>query len=84
MPSKPERSSTPHTSEDGILIGNQTDKGALSNPIARKMVARMLERGHPVFYYENIEGGHSAAADLKQTARRKAMETVYLLRQLKD
>ena len=33
------RSSTPLTSEDGILIGNQTDKEALSNPMARKMVA---------------------------------------------
>jgi len=40
MQSNRERSSTPHTSEDGILIGNQTDKEALSNPIARKMVAR--------------------------------------------
>jgi 2-polyprenyl-3-methyl-5-hydroxy-6-metoxy-1,4-benzoquinol methylase len=39
MQSNRKRSSTPHTSEDGIPIGNQTDKGALSNPIARKMVA---------------------------------------------
>ncbi|MEM7391574.1 MAG: prolyl oligopeptidase family serine peptidase [Verrucomicrobiota bacterium] len=51
---------------------------------ARKMVARMRAEGHKVYYYENIEGGHSAAADLRQTARRKALETVYLLRQLKD
>ena len=34
-----ERSSTPRASEEGILIGNQTDKGDLTNPIARKMVA---------------------------------------------
>ena len=33
---------------------------------ARKMVARMREQGHDVVYYENIEGGHSAAADNKQ------------------
>lgn len=39
MPPEDSRSSTPRTSEDGILIGNQTDKGTLSNPMARKMVA---------------------------------------------
>ena len=35
---------------------------------ARKMVARMREQGHDVVYYENIEGGHAAAADNKQAA----------------
>ncbi len=39
---------------------------------ARKMVARMLEQGHPVYYFENIEGGHGAASNLKQRARRTA------------
>ena len=39
MPPEDKRFSTPHTSEDGILIGNQTDKGALSNSMARRMVA---------------------------------------------
>jgi prolyl oligopeptidase len=28
---------------------------------ARKMVARMLEQGHDVLYYENVEGGHGGA-----------------------
>jgi prolyl oligopeptidase len=49
---------------------------------ARKMVARMREMGHPVYYFENIEGGHSAAANQKQRARRVALEFVYLHRQL--
>ncbi len=49
---------------------------------ARKMVARMIEQGHPVLYYENTEGGHSAAANLKQRARREAQAFVYLYRQL--
>jgi len=39
MQSNREPASTPHLSEEGVLIGNQTDKGDLSNPIARKMVA---------------------------------------------
>ena len=49
---------------------------------ARKMVARMLEQGHPVMYYENIEGGHAAGANLKQYATMAAIEFTYLHRQL--
>jgi len=44
---------------------------------ARKMVARMTGMGHKVFYYENIEGGHGAAANLLQQARRYALQYVY-------
>ena len=44
--------------------------------------ARMKEFGHPIFYYENIEGGHSASANLKQTAKRVSYEFVYLSREL--
>ena len=49
---------------------------------ARKMVARMLEQGHAVMYYENIEGGHAAGANLKQYATMAAIEFTYLHRQL--
>ena len=49
---------------------------------ARKMVARMKEQGHPVMYYENIEGGHAAGANLKQYATMAAIEYTYLHRQL--
>jgi prolyl oligopeptidase len=49
---------------------------------ARKMVARMLDQGHPIHYFENTEGGHSAAANLKQQARLSALEYVYLRRML--
>ncbi|QIB67521.1 S9 family peptidase [Kineobactrum salinum] len=51
---------------------------------ARKMAARMQEQGHEVLYYENIEGGHAAAADLKQRAVRDALVVVWFLQQLKD
>ena len=51
---------------------------------ARKMVARMTAQGHPVLYYENIEGGHSAAANLKQRAYTDALQAVYLMRKLGD
>jgi prolyl oligopeptidase len=49
---------------------------------ARKMVARMEAQGHEVLYFENIEGGHSAAADLEQRAKRAALEYTYLWNEL--
>ncbi len=45
---------------------------------ARKMVARMMEQGHDVLYYENIEGGHGGAANLKQSAYISALTYTYL------
>ncbi|WP_044561924.1 prolyl oligopeptidase family serine peptidase, partial [Azospirillum sp. B4] len=51
---------------------------------ARKMAAKMKEMGLPYLYYENTEGGHAASANLKETARRQALEFTYLLRKLKD
>jgi prolyl oligopeptidase len=50
---------------------------------ARKMAARMMAQGHQVLYYENIEGGHGAAADNFQHADRQALEFAYLWQQLK-
>ena len=50
---------------------------------ARKAVARLEELGYPVLFYENTDGGHSAAANLKETARRLALEYTYLSRKLK-
>lgn len=49
---------------------------------ARKMAARMLEQGHEVLYYENIEGGHGGAADNAQRAHLQALEFSYLWLQL--
>ncbi|WP_114392482.1 prolyl oligopeptidase family serine peptidase [Oleisolibacter albus] len=51
---------------------------------ARKFVARLEEQGHPVIYFENIEGGHSAAANLKQRAEVTALQGIYLRQQLID
>lgn len=51
---------------------------------ARKMAAKMLDMGHPVIYYENTEGGHSAAANLKQRAYTDALQAVYMLQKLND
>ncbi len=45
---------------------------------ARKMVAKMLDQGHDVLYYENIEGGHGGAANLEQSAYINALIHTYL------
>jgi prolyl oligopeptidase len=49
---------------------------------ARKMAARMLEQHHEVLYYENIEGGHGAAADNAQKADMMALEFAFLWQRL--
>ena len=46
--------------------------------------ARLEELGYPVLYYENIDGGHAASANLAETARRQALEYVYLSKKLMD
>jgi prolyl oligopeptidase len=50
---------------------------------ARKMVAKMREQGHDVLLYENIEGGHGAAADNKQAALMDALAFSFLWKELK-
>jgi len=45
---------------------------------ARKMAARMEEFKQPFLYFENIEGGHSASANLQQLAERQALSFAYL------
>ncbi len=49
---------------------------------ARKMVARMLEHGLDVRYYENIEGGHGGASNNDQRATKWALIFEFLWRTL--
>ncbi len=51
---------------------------------ARKMAAKMASMGLPFLYYENTDGGHAAAANLKERARRNALEFTYLFEKLVD
>jgi prolyl oligopeptidase len=51
---------------------------------ARKMFARMQEQGHDSLYYENIEGGHGAAANNKQAAYMAALAYTFLFKELGD
>lgn len=51
---------------------------------ARKAAARMEELGQDVLYYENIEGGHSAAADLEQRIKMDSLTYIHFFQQLAD
>ncbi|HLF31415.1 MAG TPA: prolyl oligopeptidase family serine peptidase, partial [Xanthomonadales bacterium] len=49
---------------------------------ARKMVARMSAMGHPVYYFENIEGGHGSGSVNTQRAQINALQYAYLWKML--
>jgi prolyl oligopeptidase len=50
---------------------------------ARKMAAEMEAQGHPIYYYENIDGGHAGVANLKESAYRAALMLSYMTAELK-
>ena len=50
---------------------------------ARKMVARLEALGHPVYYFENTEGGHGSGAVNKQTAYVTGLQYAYLWKMLR-
>ena len=63
-----------------VLITTSTRDDRVHPGHARKMTAALEAAGHPVQYYENIEGGHAGAADNAQTAFRSALIYEFLWR----
>ena len=49
---------------------------------ARKMAMKMMELGHPAYYFEQIEGGHGSGSVNSQRARTTALEYAYLWKML--
>ena len=80
----PYQNVNPETEYPEMFIYTSTKDDRVHPGHARKMTARLMEYGKPVIYYENTEGGHSAAANLKQRAYTDALQAVYALRQLSD
>ncbi len=66
------------------LIFTTTKDDRVGPVHARKFAARMEEFGKPFFYQEIIEGGHAAGADLKEGAKTRAVEYLYLTKKLMD
>ena len=65
-----------------VLFTTSTRDDRVHPGHARKMVARMLEQGHDVLYFENTEGGHGGAANNAQRANLQSIEYVFLTNQL--
>jgi prolyl oligopeptidase len=72
----------PDVSYPEIYFETSTKDDRVHPAHARKMAYRLQELGKPFLYYENIDGGHSAAANQKEAARRAALEFTYLARKL--
>jgi len=67
-----------------VFIETSTKDDRVHPAHARKAAARLEELGYPVLYYENVDGGHAASANLAETARRQALEFTYLTQKLID
>ncbi len=68
-----------------VSVGSASDRDDRVHPAhARKAAARLEALGYDFLYYENIDGGHAAAANLGETARRVALEYTYLSQRLMD
>ena len=65
-----------------VLFTTSTRDDRVHPGHARKMAALMIEKGHDVLYWENIEGGHGGAADNAQRAQMMALEYSFLWLQL--
>jgi prolyl oligopeptidase len=65
-----------------VFIETSTADDRVHPAHARKAAARLAELGYPYLYYENMEGGHSAGANLNQVALTNALEFTYLSRRL--
>jgi prolyl oligopeptidase len=64
------------------LIWTTTKDDRVGPQHARKFAARMAEFGNPYLFYEVVEGGHGAGANLRETARTNAFEWTYFTRKL--
>ncbi len=65
-----------------VLMTTSTRDDRVHPGHARKMTAALEDAGHEVDYYENVEGGHSGAADNAQEARKAALTYGFFLNRL--
>ncbi len=66
-----------------VLFTTSTRDDRVGPVHARKMAAKMQDMGYDASFYENIEGGHGAAADNKQSAFMNALGYSFLWDHLK-
>ncbi|KRE96639.1 prolyl oligopeptidase [Frateuria sp. Soil773] len=66
-----------------VLFTTSTRDDRVGPVHARKMYAKMRALGYDASFYENVEGGHGAAADNKQAAFMSALGYTYLWEHVK-
>ncbi|WP_067717038.1 prolyl oligopeptidase family serine peptidase [Nocardia yamanashiensis] len=69
----PYQNTDPEAKYPPILLTTSTRDDRVHPGHARKMAALLESQGHPIWYHENIEGGHGGAADNKQSAFQAAL-----------
>ena len=67
-----------------VFLETSTKDDRVHPAHARKAAARLKALGYDYIYYENIDGGHAAAANLNERALRQALEYTYLTQRLMD
>ena len=67
-----------------VFLETSTKDDRVHPAHARKAAARLKEYGYDYLYYENIDGGHAASANLNERAMRVALEYTYLAQRLMD
>ena len=67
-----------------IMFVTSTKDDRVHPAHARKMAYLLEQYGHDFEYYENIDGGHSASANLQESAKRNALEYTFLAQKLMD
>jgi prolyl oligopeptidase len=72
----------PDIAYPNVLFTTSTRDDRVHPGHARKMMAKMESLGHPVWYYENIEGGHGGAANNRQSAFMQALAYTFLKQEL--
>ncbi|MEA2906558.1 MAG: prolyl oligopeptidase [Alphaproteobacteria bacterium] len=65
-----------------VFLETSTKDDRVHPAHARKAAARLKDLGYDYLYYENIDGGHDAAANLNERAMRVALEYTYLTQRL--
>ena len=66
------------------LIWTTTKDDRVGPQHARKFAAKLAAMGKPYLFYEVVEGGHGAGANLREKAHTSALEYLYFIRKLMD
>jgi prolyl oligopeptidase len=65
-----------------VFFYSSTEDDRVHPGHARKMAAKLIDLGNPVYFHEYLEGGHSVGADHAEDAVRAALLHAYLTRVL--